>query len=140
MEMSGTSHGRYFVPNGRMLYAAQVRAQQLYPGIIDTLRLLAGSSLLMLPSNAADLADPTIARYALSVHEFAEAEPEERVKLFRLVWDVIGSEFASRQTQYETFYAGPEHVVKENSYRAYDWDIATGMVDDLLGSYCRPRD
>lgn len=136
MEISGTNHGRYFVPNGRMLYAAQVQTQQLYPRIIDTLRSLAGSNLIMLPSNT-DLANPNIARYALSVHESAEVEPEERVKLFRLAWDAIGSEFASRQTQYEMFYAGPEHVVKGNSYRTYDWDIATRMVDNLLGSYSR---
>jgi 4-hydroxyphenylacetate 3-monooxygenase len=137
MEVNGTQHGPYFVPNGQILYAAQVQSQQLYPRMIDALRLLAGSSLLMLPSSAADMADPQIAPYALSVHGCAEVEPEERVKLFRLAWDAISSEFASRQIQYETFYAGPEHVVKKHAYRTYDWGNATRMVDDLLGSYSR---
>ena len=31
MEISGSHYGKYFVPNGRRLYAAMVLTQQLYP-------------------------------------------------------------------------------------------------------------
>jgi len=58
-----------------------------------------------------------------------------RVKLFRLAWDAVGSEFASRHTQYEMFYAGAPFVTKGNAFRAYDWDGATGLVDATLGGY-----
>jgi len=30
----------------------------------------------------------------------------ERMKLYKLTWDLIGSEFAGRHLQYEKFYAG----------------------------------
>src|SRR5687768_17978843 len=30
----------------------------------------------------------------------------ERTKLFKLAWDIVGSEFAGRHAQYELFYAG----------------------------------
>ena len=47
----------------------------------------------------------------------------------------MGSEFASRHTQYEMFYAGATFVTKGHSFRTFDWDRCTGMVDQMLDSY-----
>ena len=58
--------------------------------------------------------------------------PEERVQFFRLAWDAVGSEFASRHTQYELFYAGAPFVPKGHSFRTYDWARAAGMVEGML--------
>jgi 4-hydroxyphenylacetate 3-monooxygenase len=33
------------------------------------------------------------------------------------------------------FYAGARFVTAGHSFRTYDWETATGMVDGLLGSY-----
>jgi 4-hydroxyphenylacetate 3-monooxygenase len=33
------------------------------------------------------------------------------------------------------FYAGARFVTAGHSYRTYDWEGATGMVDTLMGSY-----
>jgi 4-hydroxyphenylacetate 3-monooxygenase len=63
------------------------------------------------------------------------ATPEERVKFFKLVWDAIGSEFGSRHTQYEMFYAGAPFVTKNHSFRTYDWEGANGLVQKCLASY-----
>ena len=57
------------------------------------------------------------------------------MKFFKLAWDAVGSEFASRHTQYEMFYAGAEHVTKAHSYRTYDWDLAAALLNGLLNSY-----
>ena len=43
--------------------------------------------------------------------------------------------FASRHTQYEMFYAGATFVTKGHSFRTFDWDRCTGMVDQMLDSY-----
>jgi 4-hydroxyphenylacetate 3-monooxygenase len=45
---------------------------------------------------------------------------EGRVKFFKLAWDAVGSEFASRHTQYEMFYAGATFVTKGHSFRTFD--------------------
>ena len=58
--------------------------------------------------------------------------PEEKVKFLKAAWDAIGSEFGSRHTQYEMFYAGARFVTTGHSYRTFDWDGATGMVDSLM--------
>ena len=51
------------------------------------------------------------------------------MKLLKAAWDAIGSEFASRHTQYEMFYAGARFVATGHSYRTFDWGAARGMVD-----------
>jgi 4-hydroxyphenylacetate 3-monooxygenase len=61
--------------------------------------------------------------------------PEEKVKFLKAAWDAIGSEFGSRHTQYEMFYAGARFVTTGHSYRTFDWTEATGMVDRLMSSY-----
>ncbi len=138
MEAAGRYVGPYFVPDRHPLYSAQVIAQEMYPQIMDTLRELAGGSPIMLPSSVKDFGNPEIADYIARSQSAVGPETQERVKLFKLAWDAIGSEFASRHIQFELFYAGAGYVVRNNSYRTYDWDRATGMVDGLLGSYGLP--
>ena len=135
MEIKGSAFGGYFIPDGNTLYTAQVLTQQLYPKVIQTLRELAGGSMIMLPSGIQDLITPEIADYALRVQRSAVFTPEDRVKFFKMAWDAVGSEFASRHTQYEMFYAGASFVTKAHSYRTYDWDRSTDMVNRLLASY-----
>jgi 4-hydroxyphenylacetate 3-monooxygenase len=60
---------------------------------------------------------------------------EERVKLFKLAWDVVGSEFAGRHHQYEMFYAGAPFVAKGYAYRNYGYDRATSAVEQFLAGY-----
>jgi 4-hydroxyphenylacetate 3-monooxygenase len=140
MEVKGTVRQAYFVPDRHMLYAAQVLTQQLYPKIINTLRELAGGSMIMLPSGVEDFSDPQIADYALRVQGSCAMNPEQRVKFFKLAWDAVGSEFASRHTQYEMFYAGAGFVTKGHSYRTYDWEGAMGLVSKLMSSYGAAHD
>jgi 4-hydroxyphenylacetate 3-monooxygenase len=135
MEVKGSQRGEYFIPDTNTLYAAQVLTQQLYPKVIHTLRELAGGSMIMLPSGIRDLIEPEIADYALRVQRSPTLDPEQRIKFFKMAWDAVGSEFASRHTQYEMFYSGAGFVTKGHSNRTYDWDRATGMVTRLLASY-----
>lgn len=135
MEAKGTMWGRYFVPDGHLLYAAQVLTQQLYAKVITSLRDLAGGGLIMLPSSVRDFANPEIAHLIGKTQQSPAASSEERVKFFKLAWDAIGSEFASRHTQYEMFYAGATFVTKGHSFRTYDWEKSGRMVDAMLSSY-----
>jgi 4-hydroxyphenylacetate 3-monooxygenase len=117
------------------MYSAQVLTQDLYPRIVNTLRDLSGGALIMLPSSIHDFADPHIKRIIEVTQRAAKMAPEEKVKFLKAAWDAIGSEFGSRHTQYEMFYAGARFVTSGHSYRTFDWDGATGMVDGLLKTY-----
>ena len=138
MERNGRQAGAYFVPDRHTLYAAQVLTQQLYPKVMATLRELAGGGLIMLPSSVADFADPELRGLIGRTQQSPAADSEEKVKFYRLAWDAVGSEFASRHTQYEMFYAGAQFVTKGHSFRTYDWDRSLGMVDEQLAGYDLP--
>ena len=65
----------------------------------------------------------------------ATADARERVKLLKLVWDFVGTEFGGRQLQYEMFYSAAQPVVNTRMFRAYDWQKAKAAVDRCLGEY-----
>jgi 4-hydroxyphenylacetate 3-monooxygenase len=135
MEIKGRMHGAYFVPDGHTLYSAQVLTQQLYSQILTNLRELAGGGLIMLPSSVADFADSELRSLIHKTQQSPAASPEGRVKFLKLAWDAVGSEFASRHSQYEMFYAGASFVTKGHSFRTFDWDRCTQLVDQMLDSY-----
>lgn len=135
MEAKGRQVGEYFLPDRHILYSALVLAQQMYNKIIIAMRDLAGGGVIMLPSDIQDFADPAIRELINKTQQSPLYGSEDRVKFFKLAWDAIGSEFASRHAQYEMFYAAPNFVNRGHSYRAYDWKAGTAMVDRVLGSY-----
>lgn len=135
MELSAARVQGYYVPNPHFLYSAHVLVQQLYPRLINLLRELAGSALIMLPSSIADFANPELRAIIEKTQRSPSMSPERKVKCLKLAWDAIGSEFGSRHTQYEMFYAGPRFVTAAHSFRTFDWDGATGMVESLLAGY-----
>jgi 4-hydroxyphenylacetate 3-monooxygenase len=134
MEAAGHMEGEYYVPNKHMMYAAQVLTQELYPKLVDTIRGLAGGALIMLPSSARDANNPELARIIGLTQRSPVAQPAERVDFLKLAWDAIGSEFGSRHTQYEMFYAGAPFVTCAHSFRTYDWDSASALVDKMLSA------
>jgi 4-hydroxyphenylacetate 3-monooxygenase len=106
--------------------------------MITTIRELAGGGLIMVPSSVADFADPGLAAIIDKTQQSPAFTAQERVKFFKLTWDALGSEFASRHVQYEMFYAGAAFATRGHSYRTFDWAGCKGMVDGLMASYPTP--
>ncbi len=135
MEAAGAVSGGYYLPNRHYMYSAQVLTQNLYPRLINLVRELAGGALIMLPSSIADFANPELRAIIERTQQSPTMSPERKVKFLKAAWDAIGSEFGSRHTQYEMFYAGARFVTAGHSFRTFDWDGATGMVESLLDDY-----
>ena len=135
MEASGVQLGEWYVPNKHYMYSAQVITQDLYPRVIQTIRDLAGGALIMLPSSIEDFANPELVKIINKTQRSTSMDPEHKVKFLKAAWDAIGSEFGSRHTQYEMFYAGARFVTTGHSFRTFDWNGATGLVEKLLSSY-----
>ncbi len=123
------------VPNRRFLYAPMGMQAEFFPRAIHLLRELAGGGVLQVPSSVEELTNPAtrpdIQRYVRSTG----VPSEERIKLFRLAWDLIGSEFGGRHQQYEMFYAGAPYVAKGYAFRNYGYEEALTLVDSFLDSY-----
>jgi 4-hydroxyphenylacetate 3-monooxygenase len=135
MEAAGEMFEGYCVPNRSMLCTAQVIAQTTYPEFVEAIRQLSGGGLIMVPSSAADFDVSEIEEIIQRTQKSSVAGPKERVKLMKLTWDAVGSEFGSRHLQYEMFYSGPPFVTRGNSYRFYDWSAVKGMVDGFMDTY-----
>ena len=107
----------------------------LYPKVVQMVRDLAGGGLIQLPSSNLDFLNETtradLDRYVQS----PGVDSLERVKLLKLLWDLIGSEFGSRHLQYEMFYVGAPFVVRNRMYGVFDFDRCTALVDDALAGY-----
>jgi 4-hydroxyphenylacetate 3-monooxygenase len=138
MEAAGEAFEGYFVPNRSMLCTAQVIAQTTYPEIVEGIRTLSGGGLIMLPASHADFEAPRTNAIIHKTQRSPIANSVERVKLMKLAWDAVGSEFGSRHLQYEMFYSGPTFVTRGNSFRFFDWDLVKGLVEDFMESYDLP--
>jgi len=135
MEASGVQFKQWWIPNKHYMYSAQVVTQELYPRLVQSIRDLAGGALIMLPSSVLDFANPEIRAIIDKTQRSASMDPEHKVKFMKAAWDAIGSEFGSRHMQYEMFYAGARFVTTGHSFRTYDWNGATALVEALLASY-----
>jgi 4-hydroxyphenylacetate 3-monooxygenase len=135
MEAAGSMESGAYIPNRHLLYAAQVFTQELYPTFVNSIRELAGGALIMLPSSAADYANPALAGILDQIQVGASGTSRDRVKFFKLAWDALGSEFAGRHTHYESFYAGAQFVTRGHSFRTYDWARSAALVDQVMSGY-----
>jgi 4-hydroxyphenylacetate 3-monooxygenase len=122
-------------PDRTMVYAAQTIQSTLYPEMLESIRLMMAGSAIQLPSSAADFAGEVSGADVRRYVRWPTAPADERVKLLKLLWDLIGSEFGSRHHQYELFYAGQPSIVKRKEFQVYDWAAAETLVDRCLAGY-----
>ena len=91
--------------------------------------------MIMLPSSVSDFANEEVAGLVAKTQRSPATDAKGRVKLFKLAWDAVGSEFGSRHLQYEMFYAGANMVTRSHAFRTADWESSTGMVDQFMETY-----
>jgi 4-hydroxyphenylacetate 3-monooxygenase len=119
-------------PSKQALYAVMALQSEINPHMIDIVRELTGAAMITLPSSVKDFDNPEareqIERYFVAGNMGAR----DRIKLMRLAWDFIGTEFGNRHQQYEKFYGGASYLVKMNMYRSYDFKAAGDLVDRAL--------
>jgi 4-hydroxyphenylacetate 3-monooxygenase len=132
--------GEFAAFNRRSMYAALNWCVEHYSGVIDTLRDLCGGGALQMPADCSVLDDDDLSAV---FHEFwhtPQLAAIDRMKLHKLAWEMVGSEFAGRHQQYEKFYAGAGFIVRGHNFREAPWDELHGVVDGLLASYTYPSD
>ena len=125
----------YARPNPRYVYAGMSLQRRLIADMYRTVRELAGGAFQNMPSSEASFDAPETAAYTARYYQASGSRARERIKLLKLIWDLIGTEYGGRQLQYEMFYSAAQPVVNRRMFRAYDWTSATAMVDRLLGEY-----
>ncbi len=119
-------------PSVITLYSAMAMQSEFNGRMLETIRELVSSSVITLPSSAADFDNPEVAPLIERYMRSGTMDAKSRTALVRLLWDFLGTEFGSRHQQYEKFYGGSPFVVKQNVYRNFDFKRATALVDAAL--------
>jgi 4-hydroxyphenylacetate 3-monooxygenase len=91
-----------------------------------------------MPADISVTEDKDLARQFDAYFQTPQGGAVDRMKLFKLAWDLVGSEFAGRHLQYEKFYAGASFIVRNHAYRETPWNEFHGLVDGLMASYDVP--
>jgi len=139
--IAGQIQGFETLPGGftcfdrRAMYASIYWATQNYDTLCSSVRELMGGSVLQMPANIGVLDCPETADTFEANWAGNGWAARDRMKLFKLAWDLLGTDFAGRHAQYERFYMGPAFVVREHIGRETDWDAVLRPLDDLLASY-----
>ena len=116
------------------MYAGLDWCTQNYSKFVDELRELCGGGVFQMPADISVMDDPELARQFTTFWQTPQADAVTRMKLFKLAWDMVGSEFAGRHLQYEKFYAGASFIIRNHSYRETDWSEFNKLVDDLMAA------
>jgi 4-hydroxyphenylacetate 3-monooxygenase len=124
----------YATPNRRIMYAALNWCQEHHTEIVDILRTLLGGYPLVMPASIDVVTDAALRDRFERWWKTPSIEAVERHKLYRLAWDIVGTEFAGRHMLYEKFYAGSSIVVRNQSDREAPWERFHATVDRLLNS------
>jgi 4-hydroxyphenylacetate 3-monooxygenase len=129
----------YVCFNRRMMYAALEWCTQNYSDFIERLRELCGGGVFQMPADISVVENEELARKFTTYFQTPQSGAVERMKLFKLAWDMVGSEFAGRHLQYEKFYAGASFIVRNHAFRETPWNEFHKIVDDLMATYDIPR-
>ena len=121
--------------NRRYMYAALNWCTENHSAIIDALRELCGGGVFQMPADESVMEDPALREKFETYWQTPQLGALERMKLYKLAWDLIGSEFAGRHLQYEKFYAGASFIVRNHNFRETPWEEFHKVVDDLMASY-----
>jgi 4-hydroxyphenylacetate 3-monooxygenase len=118
------------VPDEKPLQAAILYYTRVYPRMVEILQLLSGSGLIALPTEK-DF-ESSIRKFLDQYLQGANSTAEERVKVFRLAWDLCMSAFGSRQTQFERFFFGDPVRLSTGFYNSYPKESFTTFAESFL--------
>ena len=124
--------GGVWFPDVRPLHALRSTLPYWFPRVNEIIRLLGSHNVFAAPT-LAQMRDPElkplIDRYLRGA---GEVSAEERVRVFRLGWDFVGSGLASRNEQYERFYLASGARNRQMHEAFFDPARADRLVDQFL--------
>ncbi|WP_099159167.1 4-hydroxyphenylacetate 3-monooxygenase, oxygenase component [Virgibacillus ndiopensis] len=118
------------VPDLNTLYAAINTFPKIYPRFSEIIQSLGASGLVSIPTEK-DFKSEIKGELDLYLRA-ATKKAEDRVKLFRLAWDLSMSAFGTRQTLYERFFFGDPIRLSQSLYMNYKKDKYVENVHRFL--------
>ncbi len=83
-----------------------------WPRVKEIFETILGGAPIVTPSSHKDLENPKLRPLLDQYYRGSDSSAEERIKLFKLIWDAIGTEFGGRHELYERNYSGNNEQVR----------------------------
>jgi 4-hydroxyphenylacetate 3-monooxygenase len=126
-----TWQGSALLPNMDYAMAYRLFSTIGYGRVKEIIEHTVASGLIYINSNARDFKNPDIARYLEQyVRGSNGIDAVERVKLMKLLWDALGSEFGGRHELYERNYSGADENIRMEVLFAA---MGTGQTESYKG-------
>jgi 4-hydroxyphenylacetate 3-monooxygenase len=125
----------YVLYNRRYMYAALHWAMENHSVLTDQVRELMGGGTFQMPASVSVLNDATLRPLFEEYWSTPREAALDRMKLFKLAWDLIGSEWASRAASYEKFFIGPAFSVRNYNFVHCPWDHYQEGVREFMEDY-----
>ena len=132
--------GDYVQPNMDPGNAYQIIATMAYTKVKYIIEQTVASGLIYLNSHARDFSNPEIRPYLDKYLRGSNGySAEERVKLMKLLWDSIASEFGSRHELYEINYGGSTEEIRRyclfGAQASGNAAAFKGFAEDCMAEY-----
>ena len=101
--------------------------------MVEIIQSMAGGGFFQ-SATEADMNNPEIRPYIDKFMSGREGwSAEDRIRIFKLAWDITGDSFGQRVQQYHQFHAGDPYRAMAASYVGYDKQPLFDIVDRALG-------
>ena len=122
--------GDTVLPNAQSGSSYRVFAGEAYGRIKEIVEKIVASALIYLPSSAKDFQNPEIDRYlAKYVRGSNNIGYRDRIKIMKLLWDAVGTEFGGRHELYEMNYAVNHEDIRIQAM----WNArGSGALDSMI--------
>jgi 4-hydroxyphenylacetate 3-monooxygenase len=123
--------GDTVLPNPDYAQAYRVISTVAYPRVKELTESILASALIYMNSHAVDFRTPALRPYLEKYLRGSDGTGAvERVKLMKLLWDAMGTEFGGRHELYERNYAGAAETI-----RIITWQMAqaSGQAQEFRG-------
>lgn len=105
--------GGAVLPSMKAATAYRIFSTEAYPQIKAIIEKIVASGLIYLPSSNKDFDNSEIDKYLEKyVRGSNGMGHKERIKIMKLLWDAIGTEFGGRHELYERNYAGNHELIR----------------------------
>ena len=126
------SQSGLILPNWTPAQAARIFSIEGYPQMLQMIRELCGSGILMSPSQA-DMKNPEVGEQIRRYFVGENERTEEMFRMLKLAWEYACDSFGSRQLLFEMYNVASLATNKQRLVSAYDLSPFVRLAKNLAG-------
>jgi len=131
--------GGSVLPKTEYAAAGRLFATLAWPRVKEIFELVLGGGPIVVPSSYKDLQSKELRPVLERFYRGSDSSAEERIKLFKLIWDAIGTEFGGRHELYERNYSGNHEQMRVDlmnlAKRRGLLDALTAFAEQCMAEY-----